>query len=92
MPDQGSINEKLLEATSLVAKSLDQAGYSERVKGTYELIEANEYGIAFENLCSNLYEFSSPVPQRAYELLEEAGSAMQIDSEYLLLLKSQVVC
>ena len=91
MPDQGSIAERLLEATSLVAESLEEAGHAERVRDTYELIEVNEWSIAFENLCSNLHEFSYPVPQKAYQLLEEAGNAMQIDRKYWQLLKPQVV-
>jgi hypothetical protein len=91
MLDPSSIAEKLSEATSLVAESLAKAGYAERVQNTLELIEANEYGIALENLCSNLHEFSCPVPRRAYELLEEAGSAMKVDSHYWQLLKPQVV-
>lgn len=41
-----SISEKLAEATSIVAELLKEAGYTERVEMTYELIAANKYGVA----------------------------------------------
>ncbi|MBC7923490.1 MAG: MafI family immunity protein [Ferruginibacter sp.] len=91
MFSQFSIAEKISEATSLVARVLEQAGYPERIEDTFELIRANECGIALENLCSNLHEFSCPVPQRAYELLQEAGNAMRVDSKYWQLLEPQIV-
>ena len=91
MLDQVAIARNLTEATTLVAKALEQAGHPERVKDTFELIEANECVVALENLCSNLHEFLCPVPQRAYELLEETGSAMRVDRKCWELLKFQVV-
>lgn len=86
-----SATKKLREATALVAESLTQAGYPERVQDVYDNIEHNESGLALEVLCENLYEFNCPVPQRAYDLFEEAGTAMKIDSKYWEMLKSQIV-
>ena len=85
-----SVPAKLREATSLVAESLAQAGYPERVQDTYDNIEYNECGLALENLCENLYEFSCPVPQKAFDLLEECGTSMEIDSKYWEMLKPQI--
>jgi hypothetical protein len=86
-----SATKKIREATELVSESLKEAGYPERVQDVYDNIEHNENGLALENLCENLYEFSCPIPQRAYDLLEEAGTAMKIDSKYWEMLKSQVI-
>lgn len=79
--------KKLREATALVAESLTQAGYSERIQDVYDTIEHNESGIALETLCENLYEFGCLIPQRAYDLFEESGTAMEIYSKYWEMLK-----
>lgn len=86
-----SAANKLREAALLVADSLKQLGYPERVQDVYDNIEHNESGLALETLCENLYEFSCPIPQRAYDLLREAGTDMKIDSKYWEMLKSQII-
>lgn len=86
-----SATKKLREATALVAESLTQAGYPERIQDVYESIEHNESGVALETLCENLYEFDCPIPQRAYDLLKESGTAMEIDSKYWEMLKPLVI-
>ena len=79
------------EAISLVAESLKEAGYPERVQDVYDNIEYNEGGLALKILCENLYEFSCPVPQRAYDLIKESGTATEIDSKYWKMLESLIV-
>lgn len=86
-----SAAKKLLEAAELVAESLKDAGYPERVQDVYENVEYNESGLALESLCENLYEFSCPISQSAYDLLEESGKAMNIDSKYWQILKPQII-
>ena len=83
-------DQKLREAFALVAGPLSGAGYPERVKDAYELLEANEYAIALENMCENLYEFDCRVPRRAYEIFEEAGANLGVDRGYWELLRPQV--
>ena len=85
-----SVPEKLREATSLVSDSLIQAGYPQYVQNVYDNIEYNECGLALEELCENLYEFSCPIPQKAFDLLEECGTSMGIDSKYWEMLKPQI--
>ncbi|MBS1796710.1 MAG: MafI family immunity protein [Acidobacteria bacterium] len=84
-------DKNLKEATALVAESLIQAGYPERVQDVYDNIEHNESGLALENLCENLYDFSCPVPQKAYDLLERSGLAMDVDKDYWERLKPLIV-
>ncbi|MFL6230547.1 MAG: MafI family immunity protein [Pyrinomonadaceae bacterium] len=91
MSNHHSIPQKLSEATSLVAESLQDAGHAERVEMTYELIEANECGVALENLCSNLHEFACPIPHKAYALIKEVGDATNVNSSYWLMLQSQII-
>ena len=72
---------KLKLATSIVGPILGEAGYPDRVQFVYECIEYNEAAVALETLCENLYEFSCPVPQRALELIKEAGELLGIESK-----------
>jgi hypothetical protein len=86
-----TIENKLKEAFYLVADSLITAGYPERVRFAYELIETNESVIALEIICSNLYEFECHIPVRAYELLAEVGVNLDANSEYWEILKLYVI-
>lgn len=81
----------LKEAIALVTDALRQSDYPERIEDVNEYIRFNEGGLALEILCENLYEFSCPVPQKAYDLLKEAGIKMEIDSRYWEMLKPLVV-
>ena len=81
----------LQEAIPLVSDVLKLTAYPERVKDIYEYIEFNEGGLALETLCESLYEFSCPVPQRAYDLLEKAGTGMEMDKKNWELLKPLVI-
>jgi hypothetical protein len=96
MDDLQIVKKKLKEAfdlvaDSLVADSLVAAGYSERVKDVYELVDANESVIALENLCESLYEFECRIPVKAYELFAEAGIHFKIDSKCWEMLKPYIV-
>lgn len=57
MLDQVAIARNLTEATTLVAKALEQAGHPERVKDTFELIEANECVVALETCARTCMSF-----------------------------------
>jgi hypothetical protein len=75
------LEKKLKEAFDLVADSLVAAGYPERVQCAYELVDGNESAIALEIMCSNLSEFDCHISSRAYELLAEVGSNLNVDSK-----------
>jgi hypothetical protein len=90
MTEAQAIEAKLKEAFDLVADSLIAAGYPERVKGAYELIDANESAIALEIMCSNLHDFECSIPVRAYDLFAEAGVHLKVNSSYWEMLKLYV--
>ena len=83
--------KNLREAIPIVAEALKEAGFPERVQDVYDYIEYNEGGLALEIFCENLYEFSCPVPQKAYDLLEKAGTGMEMESKYWEMLKPLIV-
>jgi hypothetical protein len=81
----------LQEAIPLVANALKRTDYPERVDEVNEYIEFNEGGLALEILCANLYEFSCLIPRRAYELIEKAGTGMEMDKKHWEFLKPLVI-
>jgi hypothetical protein len=91
MVDTQAIERSLREAFAFVSESLSAAGYPERVRDAYELLEANEPAVALENMCSNLHEFGCRIPARAYDIFAEAGAKLGVDSGYWEILKPQVV-
>ena len=82
--------EHLREAFALAADSLVAAGYPERVRDAYELLDANEPAVALENMCSNLHEFECRIPARAYEVFAEVGAKLSVDRRHWEILKPQV--
>jgi len=44
-----------------------------------ELLDHNEWGIAFELLCSALFQDKIQISQEAYEKIENAGKVMELD-------------
>jgi len=91
MNDLQTVEKKLKEAFDLVADSLAAAGYPERVKDAYELVDAGEPVIALENICENLYEFECQISVKAYELFAEAGVHFKMDSRCWEMLKPHIV-
>ena len=55
---------------------------AEQVKDMAELARAGEPGIAFENLCTQLYEYGIAVDDATRKRLQEIGSAMRLKSKY----------
>jgi hypothetical protein len=91
MAEAQAVEEKLKEAFDLVSASLVAAGYSERVKTAYELIDANESVIALEIMCENLYDFECSIPIRAYDLFTEVGTYFKVASSYWEMLKPRII-
>lgn len=54
----------------------------ERRQDMIELIEHGEWGIAFENLCTNLDDFYVKVSEQTLVELEKTGIKMNIDPSY----------
>ncbi|HET6293165.1 MAG TPA: MafI family immunity protein [Kribbella sp.] len=48
------------------------------VENIWELIDVGEPGVAFELLCSQLYEYDAAVSPRMLDSLREMGTSMQL--------------
>ena len=76
--------KKKFKALLLRLKDRDWHDGSERLeyilKDTQELIEYNEAGVALENICQNLYEYSVAISKQDYEVLEKMGTEMKMSS------------
>lgn len=85
-----NIVNKLDKAIDSIGNAFVIAGISERITCISDCTHCGEWGIAFEFICSNLYEFDMPISQQTYELLEEIGNLLKMDSKEWEILKPQV--
>jgi hypothetical protein len=46
------------------------------------LIEAGEWGIALENLCTQLYEYDIPIPRHLLDEIALLGHKMKLEPDY----------
>ena len=61
---------------------LSQSLTAADVEQIQELVHANELGVAFENLCTQLYERAAVCSLEQIDRIAEIGNAMAIDSTY----------
>ena len=48
------------------------------IRDTRDLIDHGEPGVALENLCTNLYEFSVPITRSQYDEIAAIGTALSL--------------
>lgn len=53
-------------------------------------ITAGEWQIAYEDLCTQVYEYSIPLSQKTYDEFEETGRFMNVKNDYWNCLKSLI--
>jgi hypothetical protein len=76
----GSVIEaKLLEVIEL-CRDLGVPG--NELDDMAALAKAGEYGVALENLCTQLLEYDAAVPPVVFNTLETLGRGMGIDEKY----------
>jgi hypothetical protein len=84
--DSYTVINKLNEALSLVSGVL-----SETQRDDIRMyIKVGEWKLGLETLCEFLYEEELPLPSRAYELIQELGTVLKLDSNFLEMIKPQV--
>jgi hypothetical protein len=54
----------------------------DQIQDMMDLAKAGEPGIAFENLCTQLYEYDVIVDEETLESLRNIGKSMNIDTRY----------
>ena len=86
------ITNSINEVLPLVKSRSMSAELHKRIIGVKDLLEANEYGIAFEVLCENLYEFSCPISYIAHKKIEAIGIELKADKDLWLRLMPLVDC
>jgi len=55
---------------------------SEQAAGMRQLVLAGESGVAFENLCTQLFEYDVVPDRLTIGRLHELGSTLEVDSKY----------
>ncbi len=86
MFDYKVVENKLSEALALVSDILSE----NQTESIQSYIKAGEWNLAVETLCDILSEDELPVNLKTYNLLEEAGVALNMDRETWELLKVQI--
>jgi hypothetical protein len=71
-------NEVSAELEALLQQAGDDLPPDDRTNVT-DLIEAGEFGVAFETLCTQLYEFDVAVPGDVRARLETLGRRLELD-------------
>ena len=86
MIDYESITQKLEKALYLTSDILDQSLISDI--STY--IHAREWGVCYEVLCANLYEYELPISKQTHELLKDIALTIKVKRDYGKLLEPQI--
>lgn len=84
MQREAKIINGINEVLPLVRNSPISADLRKRIISVEDLLKANEYGIAFEILCENLYEFSCPISKITHEKIEAIGVELKADKNLWL--------
>jgi hypothetical protein len=86
MLDYKIVENKLNQSLALVSDILSE----NQTESIQSYIKAGEWNLAVETLCDILIEDELPVNLKTYNLLEEAGVALNMDRETWELLKVQI--
>ena len=86
MIDQELIIKKLEKALYLTSDVLNQS----LVADISFYIHSREWGLAFDIMCENLYEYELPISQQTYKLLEDIGLSLHFEKDYWEMLKPQI--
>ena len=81
------IETKLLEVLDAFANQLPR----DDVSNIRELVEAGEWGVGFEILCTQLYEYDVEIPRALFHQLESIGHLMQMDKSTWCVLRDLLV-
>lgn len=71
--------EKLIKEIEILQQRLGNEKLESTLKDVKELVEHNEFGIALENLLTNLYEFEIAISYKQLEITRTAIQAMNLD-------------
>lgn len=81
------LTTQLNELLNEVKKKLPEAD----IKNIVEFIENNEFGIAFETLCTQLYEYNIQISCDFYEKVSFYGKSIKIEPSLWLPLKELIM-
>lgn len=84
--DFRTIGDELARIASLFRGKLPD----DQVQDMMDLARAGEPGVAFENLCTQLYEYDVVADAETLEHLRHIGKSMNIDSRYCDRLESEM--
>jgi hypothetical protein len=75
----------LIEIEHRLGRILEQFGTGlppEQLRDMQDLVKAGEPGVAFENYCTQMFEYGMSLPAAVVEELDRLGREMGINEEY----------
>ena len=87
MFDSKLVVSNLNEILSLVREGLSES----QLDDIRTYVNVGEWNLALEVLCQMLYEDKLPIPSRAYDLFQEVGAMVHLNSKTWEIVKSQVI-
>ena len=86
MFDYKIVESKLYQVIKIVKPQLSET----QIESIVSDIQAGEWNLALETLCDILIEEEIPIDLKGYELLQEVGNILNMESETWEMLKVQV--
>lgn len=85
-----SMEQDLMVLENIVDKLKNKLS-QEDIDTVNELIDHNEWGIAYEHICVQLSEFDIPINRQLYEEIEKFGKLIETSDSYWLHLQELIV-
>lgn len=73
--------DEAVGALRAVTLTMDELLPQRDIRSIWELIDAGEPGIAFENLCTQLYEYEVTPDEPSREVLAEIGTYFRLNAD-----------
>ncbi len=87
MSNDQILTAQLFELLNKVTKVLPM----ENVENITEFIDKREWGLAYETLCIQLYEYNIPITIKFYEAISSLGKSIGIPSSIWLPLRDLII-
>jgi hypothetical protein len=84
-------NQVLIKQLNILLNGVKNKLPQNDVKNILEFIDNNEFGLAFETLCTQLYEYNIQISSEFYEKISSCGKSINIPSSIWLSLKELII-
>jgi len=69
---------KILSDILVILRTVENSLPKENVRDASELLEHDEWGVAFSLICTQIYEYDVPISEATFSLIESVGQQMRL--------------